>query len=191
MSFAGADAYLDRAARIGYPERVPVAVHDQGRHRVGQFPGPAAIRPARRVQRERESEHADRAQLGGRPAGDPGTAGPPADEKRSVRRYLLPHRRDQVTEGTVELTGGRGCPAAGDPVGLEDPRDGDTGGHGRIAYRAQVHGVHPATGTVPQDEQAERCGGGWTRSNRAGPYAVATSVITESVITEWSQPVRP
>ncbi len=52
----------------------------QRRHVGGQFGGPARLRLARRVQRERQAQDAGGPQPGGRAAGDPRAAGSAADQ---------------------------------------------------------------------------------------------------------------
>ena len=92
-----------RPGRLGHAERVPVAVDHQRRQRRIQLPGPGRLRPARRVQREGQREHAGGAERRGRCGRRPGPRWtgrrrPAAGRRRPASRTA----RDDRDPGLVE-----------------------------------------------------------------------------------------
>ena len=85
----------------------------------------------------------------------------------------------------VELTGRGRCPAPAHPVRLGDAGDRDRGGEHRRADRQQVRRVHPAPGTMAENEQAARrtCGpvqGDQCRAERCGYLGLPLQEATRS-----------
>ena len=157
MALAGPHAEVDAGARSGHAEGVAVAVdHERGYPGV-QLVRPGPVRPAGRMQRERQCHHAGRAERAGGPAGDPGAAGAAAEYQ--VRGFGA-QCGDDGGPGLVELAGRGRCPAPAHPVRLGDAGDRDRGGEHRRTNRQQVRRVHPAPGTMAENEQAARrtCG---------------------------------
>ena len=144
-----------RAPRSGTPNGSRSPLTTSVGTPVSQLVGPATLRPARRVQRERQREDAGRAERDrrcGRPPGRrwTGRRRPAAAPSRTVPR----RSRDDRRPGRVELAGGRGRAPAGHPVRLGHPGHGDARRR-RAASRTATRsgGVDAAAGAVPEHEQ--------------------------------------
>ena len=115
---------LGRVFGVRHAERVSVALHDQGRHGHGRELGePRLLRAARRMDRERQAQHAGRPDVRGRPAGDPAAEGPSADDQRQVGQFRAVHVLGDGTPRGIDLGGRRGRLSPRDPVGLLDQGD--------------------------------------------------------------------
>jgi hypothetical protein len=130
------------------------------------------------MQGKRQGEHPGRAELLRRPAGHPGPARPATEDQRQPGGELRHHRRP----GLVQVGGGRGGPAAGDPVGLGDQRHAGTRGHGGVVHRRQVGRVDVTAGAVTEDELRERRAG---RVRDPDPRRPARCVDREAVHSSY------
>jgi hypothetical protein len=152
VALPGPDHHLHRAARHGHTERVGIATDHERGHRRIELPRATRLRPAWWVEGEGEREDARGADLGRRPAGDPGSGGAPPDDHGKASPHPPANRGDDRDKGGVELRRGCRSPAAGEPVRLGDAGDGEAGCDGGIADRDEISCIHTARGTVPEHE---------------------------------------
>jgi len=152
VPLSGPGDHLDPLRRNGYAERIAVAVDDERGQTGRQFRLARALRPTRRVRRKREAHDPRGAEDDGCTAGDPGTAGPSADDQWS-RPTERGHRRDPRR---VELSRRSRRTPPGHPVRLGDPGHRDRGVERGTAYGQQVRRVDAASGTMAEDEQCTR-----------------------------------
>src|SRR5215218_1028492 len=138
-----------------HPERVALALDDEHGDRDGvQLGEPRPLRPPRRVDGEREAQHAGRAGLPRRAARHPRARGPPAAQHRDGAAYHVDDRDPR----RVELVRGRRRLAARHAVGLLDERDTDPRLVRDPARGDEVRRGHPAAGAVPEHQQRPRAG---------------------------------
>ena len=78
------------------------------------------------------------------------------EQRQAVLPQLAHHRRP----GLVEVVGGRGRAASGDPVGLGHQRDPDSRGDGGVVHRHQVGRVNVTARAVTENQQADGRPGG-------------------------------
>ena len=163
----------ERVDLVRTAEGVPPALDDVDRHaRPRELVGPGLLRPAGRVQRERQAEDAGRPGRDRRPAGDPGPGAATADDERAgagagAGEGVVRERREGGEPAGVEPGRRRGDPAAGDPPRLLDEDGAPAAGHGDRHGRLEVGGLDPAAGAVPEHEDAAGRGHPATASCRA------------------------
>jgi hypothetical protein len=136
-----------------HPERVLVAVDDERGARRIQLAGPTRLWLARRVQRERQRQHADRAELTRGSRGHPGTGRPAAQNERQARAGPALSLLDRRDPGRIKLPGRCRRATTKHAVRLSDPGHGDARGDRSITYRKEIGRVDPAGGAMAQREQ--------------------------------------
>jgi hypothetical protein len=145
----------DLAAGPGWRDtkRVPLALNDERGHAHGVKLGePGLLRPAGRMEREREADHRRRAELSGGSAGHARAGGAPADDEWRVECELLDHGHP----GGVQLSRrGRRAPAR-DAVRLLNQDDGQLRVVRGRCGADQVGRVEAAACAVAEHERSGR-----------------------------------
>ena len=102
MPLARPDHDLHRPDRLGYPERILVAVDHQGGHLRIQFTGPGRLRLSGWVERKREGQGAGGPEAAGGAAGDPSTRGTAAHNEREIAADLIPNGTHDCDPGLIQ-----------------------------------------------------------------------------------------
>ena len=110
----------------------------------------------RRLQREREAEHADRTGRRRGAARHARARRAAADDEPQPLQLACAQLVDHVDPGGVELVSGSRRAPAGDAVGLLDERDADADCERGSRRGEQIRGAHSAAGPVPEHERGAR-----------------------------------
>jgi DNA-binding MarR family transcriptional regulator len=148
-----------------HPEGIPRALDDQGReaHRIQLVEtvlrrGPAG--PARRLEREREAEHRDRARLLDGAARYARAQGPAADDERQPAQLALAEVVEHGDPGRVELTRRSRRAPPSDAIGLLDECDRESLRLRDVARRNEVRRRDAAAGSVAEHQSRAGLGDG-------------------------------